>query len=581
MNLLILPSKKLFNLFHYFTTLGIFLNIALLSSCSIEKWFPGKVAHGTARLTVANLGLMVAGIKQEGHFDNKCDFIANKASTSFLKEGLTGEIGQIIWDFNECNFDFKDGTTIFDTNNKPLGILSGMVTVSGKKIISGYLTGNNDFPIIPEGSTSFSIHFSVVNFSNFKAELAGIYEHLTLVDGELAFDVFIHLAKSESLGLCSHPVHNLTFKNIIFNPRLNDEGVKAHLPGFWGDFEVTIKSSNFYAQQNTFENDSNTLAGTISVWDSEEIDLSSDKLGLNPDFKTEVFTEELQNINDLELPLNYDCPVEKFLVTQASRLLVQNFGNITQIFGSDRTCGPISAWYPEWISANTWLIFSPLCKYQYEMPLNIFNDCNQTKTYVKGKATVSATTTVRGTRPPPWLTIYRVSPDNISFNFKDIDLKDFTSYDLASDETSPRYQLIIKKGTLSGKVDPIFAEDQNIACNFTVATPIVTFDNVHLKNAQTILQLNLKNITGPEDLIIEFNLDISEAKIFAINGLYKGSGNTISGIMHINNKEYELKDLPLNPFYEQEKFDEVYKCYVDKPIPSHNSEKIAEHCYSK
>lgn len=580
MKLILSKLKQFVNQFRFLTILSILIIMNLLSSCSIERLFPGKVANGLARLTVANLGLMLAGIKQEGHLDLDCEILSEKTSTSFLRNGSPGDTGKIVWTFNRCTFNFKNGTIIFDGNNNPLGTLSGIVTVSGKKIISGYLTSNENFPVIPEGPESYAIQFSSVEFNNFKAELSGVDEHLTVIEGNLAFNVIMHLGSSKSLGLCSLIIPNLTFKNIIYNPNHKLEGTRVSLPGLWNDFEVLVRTSDFEAQQNTFEENTNTLAGTISIWDLSKINLSTDNLGLDPNFKTAIFSEELEKITDLELPVTYNCPVKKFLASQAARLLVQNLGNIAYIFGTDNICGPISTWYPQWITNNSWIILSPSCKYINDTPLEIFTDCAQTKTYIKGDVTVSALTILKGKRPPPWLKIYRDTPNNISFNFKNITLKNFVSYDLKPDETLPRMQLLIKKGELYGDIDPLFAEDKNNPCNFTTPTPIATFDNIRLKNAETTLQLNLKGVISPKDLMLDFNIDISDAKLFAMNGLYQGSGNLLSGSLNINSKKYDFKDLPLNPFYDQQKFDDIYNCMAE-PVPSQKSKKIDEHCYEK
>ncbi len=559
----------------------------LLGACPLEKLFPGKVADGIARLTVANLGLMIIGIKQQTHLDPKCNLLSTQPLPDFQKTANNNERGQAHWEFKNCIFDFGNSTVILDDHQKIIGELSGKVTVSGQKRIYGYLTNHNEFPIIPEGEDSFHISFSNVLFDNFQAKIPEVSKNLTMVKGSLSFDTTIHLARSQSLHLCDHPLPNLTFKNIIYSA---DSGAIVRLPGFLGDFEIDIPTSHLDAQQNIHQDRANALQGHLTIWGNNLRQVPSDNLGLDPSFKASEFDKEIESIPDLDKPISYNCPFDRFLAIQASRLLIQNVGNIALELGQNKKCGPMrdSIWeqylntYKN--SDSELKIPSQNCQLRHLAAHKLATDCHQIDTYVKGKASINANTFLTGKiayafHYLPFITgISRQDPQNLLIDFQKITLEDYVSYDIEPGEKSPQFLLRIKKGILSAQVEPIFTKKLDTQCEFSEPTPIAYFQNVNLKEAETTFVLNLKNIATPNDLFLRFDLDINASNLFAQNGVYNRKGNQLSGTITVDQKTHSLSDLALLPFFNQENFDQSYRCLVPRIIPPHQEWDPAEDC---
>jgi hypothetical protein len=578
-----ITNKIALKFFYTIYTLAVTL---FLSACPIEQLFPGKVADGIARLTVANLGLMILGIKQQGHPDSNCDLLSKKTSANFKRLYKSKERGQVVWGFNDCIFDFGKSTNILDDNQKIMGTLSGKVTLSGHKIIEGYFTNSNIFPVIPEGENSFQFDFSHVHFENFQAQIPEMSKNLTILRGTLSFSLAIHLARSKSLHLCNIPLQNLTFKNIVYDN--NQENI-VRLPGFLGDYEVDIHASDLEAQQNTYQNHTNFLQGHIAIWGNNSKQVPSDNLGLNPSFKENAFEEDIQSIPDLDKPASYDCPVDRFLAIQASRLIIQNIGNIALELGQDNKCGPLRDSYWEQYKSTHTHSDSELkipfknCALHNSKVKKLVTDCHDVKTYVGGTASITGNTFITGKityayQYLPLITgIMRQDPQSVLFDFQKIILDNYESYDIMASEKLPKFLLRIKKGTLSAQVEPIFTEEKR--CEFSKPTPIAYFYGVSLKEAKTTLVLNLKDIISSDDLFINFDLDITRTNLFAQNGFYNKKGNWLSGSIVISEKEHHLKGLLLHPFFDQEYFDSSYRCFVEKIIPPHQEWDPVKDCF--
>ena len=574
-------------LIKFFSTICLLGVTLFISACPVERLFPEKVADGIARLTVANLGLMILGIKQQGHSDPNCNLLAKQPSTDFKRRNKSKERGQISWEFINCVFDFEKSTNILDDNQKILGTLSGKVTLSGHKTIDGYLTNNDAFPVIPEGEDSLQLDFSRVIFENFQAKIPGASKDMSIIKGSLSFALLIHLARSESLNLCSIPLPNLTFKNIVYDA--NQETL-VKLPGLFGDYQVDIHASDLEAQQNTYKDHTNFLQGHMVLWGNNSIQVPSDRLGLDPSFKANAFAEDIQSITDLDKPASYDCPVDRFLAIQASRLLIQNIGNIALELGQNKECGPkregMLKQYRSTYKHSYSKLKIPLqnCQLRNLEAKKLTTDCHAVKTYMEGKADITGNTIVTGKiiYASEYLEIFtdilRQDPQNTLFDFQKITLDNYTSYDVVHSEKLPQYLLHIKEGTLSAQVEPIFTESNKL-CDFSAATPNVYFHGVTLKEAKSTLRLNLKNIISSDDLFLDFELDINNSNLSAQNGFYNKKGNWLSGSISIDGKEHHLHELLLHPFFKQKHFDDSYRCLVEKIIPPHQEWDPRENCF--
>ena len=124
----------------------------------------GRMGEATARLGLRNFATLVKYLSA----DTQCGFEspAVKANPEFL--GPVGyDRGQVTYTVRNCRVDFPELTELYTNCMGTTLSVQGTATVSGTKVIRGYLTGDPDAPVVPTSSTPGVVTIEAV-LSNFK-----------------------------------------------------------------------------------------------------------------------------------------------------------------------------------------------------------------------------------------------------------------------------------------------------------------------------------------------------------------------------------------------------------------------------
>lgn len=533
--------------------------------CNLIDHVENKVADGIARLSINSLGQMLRAITKDTHLRDECR-LGSLALTP--KTTIDSNKSRVTWRFDDCAYD-----------------LDGTVRVSGTKTITGFLTNDERSVVVPATGSSVDFHFDQVGFDNYLARFTDD-TYMTLESGTATFDVAVHLAKSASTGLCMIPIPNLTFSKVRFEEARAI--LVAQSVGI-SNLQVDIHNSNFDAQfgYGTTPQNDNALSGTIDIY-GRRISIPTDSLGLNPfENHREAFEQELRTIQDTDAASRdtlYQCTdFEQVRALNIARLLVLNMGSVTSEAHDEYLKGEFrksNAWLP-----NRW----PNCGFSSnkvrargkrvagqdgtlgEVLFKVFgcevvnqetkgaypSDCTGIKTVFEGRATVTGWQSVQGrlqTYAYLFDDIVPNSPQATTFHFDEVSFVDFASYYVSDEEDEPKAKLILNKGSLSAQVKPILAPKKGAPCEFFRATPVVGFDLHVSKSLHAQLHLRLKGFEYSTPLVI------SAGHLLAQNGIYQGSGNTLSGNLTVNGKAFHFNHEKLNPDYEQTNFDLSYEC---------------------
>lgn len=526
--------------------------------CEAYEFVEDKIADGITRLSVNSFGKMLESITSgTKHPRKECQL----GSGALTDRAIIDHLGNTItWHFDDCEFAF-----------------AGHVKVSGTRTITGFLTGNSENPIVPAPGSAVEFHFTKIEFDNYRAE----YEqstHLTIVQGAASFDVSVPFGRNVSTGLCSVPVPNPTFKNVRYLPGSKTKVILADQKSGISHLEVDIESANFDARYGfgKTSQDDNMLKGSISIF-GRSFSIPTDNRGLNPEIDHEATFEKLlkekPELATTDREKIYQCEdFERVRALNVARLMILNTGSVTQES------------YDEYLKSSS---FFPNCGFSSnrvrafgtrhsgvtgelgELHFRVNNcqvvnqptkgfyekDCLDDKTAFEGKATVSGTQKVKGVLGKFYMfdDIVPNSPQAISFDFDSITLDNFASYYVKNEDDVPSFKLKVS-GTLDAQVKPILSPKKGKPCEFFRSTPVVSFE-LHAKNELTAkLELHVDGFGYASDVTI-YAMNIT-----AQNGVFQGKGNSISGEINVNHKTFYFAGEKLNPYYNQEKFDQSYKC---------------------
>ena len=133
--------------------------------------------------------------------------------------------------------------------------------------------------------------------------------------------------------------------------------------------------------------------------------------------------------------------------------------------------------------------------------------------------------------------------------------------DFSVTQTNSEKYLVIEKGTISGSLTPrTIMDNETGACK--VATPHSIFRDVKLMDANTTIVSSGSH----------FDVAISQADLFAVNGEFEGYENHFEGIMNVDGEDYTFPmvegDEQLDPEYDAQVFRAAFDCvenseYVD------------------
>lgn len=541
--------------------LAICLSALCLTGCPLERFFPQKVADGAARLTVLNVGAALGALS----LDQVCGFkdpaligttISHRTGTQTHLKLPIGYASQTI---EECTLEFKEPTSIGRDCHGVDTMVQGKLTVRGAhQTRTGIMTGIAYQPILPEGNTPIYIGIEELQFDNFKAYFSNTPDKsMTIKKGSARISAHIHLVKSKSTHTCSIPAPNLSIHAIELDAHKLFE---VELPGVFSNFTATIDSGylNNIQVGDGVHGDrvrgNNTLSGTLSVWENS-VQVPSDGLGLDPDYKSENFNdsylcEALGVDQGKTFDDQFNCSISDFVATSTARLLAQNTGGILSEISTEKHkasiktgCGFSSRWNA-WkngdknetdlnkftIPAISCEIGQPeilldtkaceidrafiaertatcliKCNHHYKSSpydkLECRNICQapfeQADTFIAGKAMVDGTATVEGELN--WgnfgADINTKNPKNTSIylNHVKFDQDGFSYFSKKPTENVPTARLELRNGTLSaGPLIPTFTRaSDSESCALEKFSPIIRMENISAKDIYAKLTLKL------------------------------------------------------------------------------------------
>ena|GEM_PF-6194097 len=549
-------------------TIVIILALALCS-CTIEQLFPEEVANGIARLSVNNMGNLLRALNHESTYTleatdkrTECNFLSRDVTEKTTIFNDSKGQGRVQSNFDECVYDF--GTSGLKINIPSLcghetATVYGKVVVSGHRIISGILTGNSREPVIPSGNDGIQFHFSKVQFTNFRVVSSTIDKAMTITSGSAAFDVAVHLAKSQEKGFCEIPLPNLTVSNIQYSPGAGASETIVQVPGPFGVFSASIDRSLFSAQVGIHQGLANHLEGEITVW-GKRVKVPGNDPGLNPSFSVNAYHESLTCTPDLAIPVEEGCPFEPDFAGWVSRLTVRNFGNILAAV----------------TSANNQHV-RPECRLgsldqppTEEFPLDgnqaeivwKFNDCEfefkdhpgADKTSLNGKVRLSGERRVKGFH----LKGNQKNPvipgkGGVHFSFSHVE---FDNYGARADDSPATLTMV--NGAASFDAHIHFAKSKSLnVCSIYLINP--TLNNIkYTKSSDLVIGTQLG----------DFHLTVQDSLINAQVNRHNGVENSLAGYITIFGKPVSiLPNYKLDPWYKESDFDTLLAQTKDLMMP--------------
>lgn len=512
-----------------------------------------KLAGGAARLTVRTLGTITSLVDA----DRSCGFTSPAVGG---RPALTGSPG-------------AEGSTATFTISTPCAITlpadtllskdcagvetrgSGMVSVTGTKVVKGFRTGNPYKPIVPTSWDPAEFNLTV-SFTNYEVKSSASASSLLVKSGSLSGKVAPRTGIDRTTGACSISTPVVTFSDLSWSNasvRLTSDGNK---------FDLSIDGSSLSAQNGTKGSVSNTITGSITV------DGTSRTLGvsepLDTGFSQTLFDASYACTPNLAVaPNEAACSFRRPLGIAAARLLVKSLTVSTKVINGNTMCGFGSAAVlqnptnvsgtPGSMGSMTWTVtdcaLGPL-------PANtvLGADCLGTETRASGKITATGTKTVTGMRAanPP---IIPVSREASTLAMTSVALDAFELFDLpvsADGGVAIPAVTSIVSGSGSVTVKSIAGESMANPMVYSVATPVASIESLVMPEATIRIWSEGS----------QFDLALTNVMLNAFSGSFGTKTNQISGSLTVNGEPVTV-DTTLDPAFVQATFNSTYACTPD------------------
>jgi hypothetical protein len=543
--------------------------VGVLAGCPVERLAPEKVAMGVARLSVRNMGNVVALTSA----DARCGFASDEVNRTREENGRLGSEGSVTWRVRDCVIDLGGLQEVSGDCNGDTTQASGAIKVTATKTVVGILTGNAASPVVPLKPDAVNIDVTVA-FDDYQVRSSTSAAWLTNVDGTVSFTLQPHLGVSDSLDVCAVPTADVTLRELVYS------NAKAKVMSGGREFKVEVPQSRVHAQVGRWEGEENSLEGLLTVWD-REVDLSTteDKSGLDPEYNAEKLVSSVACRTDLRQPQTYECPALKpRLVQGASALTVQTFGKLVSLVSKDSACGfasdavnqhPNLVGEPGMGEGTAEYNISAPCTITFASKTQVDEDCNGVKTYAKGTVTVTGTKRVRGILTGDINTA--VVPTTRDAGEITVNAA-FSGFSISTSDSSAA--LIVQSGAMTGTMAPRLAKDASTgACS--LPTPVVTFKGLEWQDAELLLQNGANT----------FRLTAETSALEAQSGAKDGRTNYLAGTMRVDG---EVMNVPtdggnpvLDPDYDANAFATSFACIPHLQIPSDDGDcdmtaKLAE-----
>jgi len=528
--------------------------------------FTAPLAQGASQLTIQMAGALAKAL--DGNAE--CGF--SDPGVNIVVEGELGRRdGMATYHVTRpCRMDFGARTVLSTDCNGVSTYASGVVEVTGTKVIRGIVTGDTITPIVPTDRTPAEIRFDA-RVENFAVWADPEAEKLTGKSGRLTGGLVPRTGIDAATGACSIATPVADLVDITWhgaNVRIENEGKL---------FDLRLERSDLLAHNGDGEDRTNYLAGTLQM-DGQSWDIPVDgNTALVPAYDQATFDASYACTEGLTVAQNdAQCDMYQVLGENVARLIALSAGTIAADLNADDECGFEDFWVktnPDRVEGDTgdlglleWNIDG--CTMgrsgsSQQQPVSI--DCNGRERFWGGSTRIDAQRIVTGMRVDEYWIFDSIEPDDptsVEIDLQQVLLTNFEVWEDESGVVSPLRALAIEGGTLSGVVAPITAERADDHGIFDISTPVAQMRNLSLSGAPVTVRA--EGMT--------FKLFVSEANFNAFNGSYNGLGltNELQGYIVIDGVRVDF-DTGLDPAFNQADFNASYVCSGDmrNPVP-HN-----------
>jgi hypothetical protein len=506
------------------------------------------LADGAARLTVKMLGT-VAGLIDA---DTTCGFSSAAVQEAGAIDGTPGAEGSLTLTVTDCVIAFTDTTSLSEDCNGDATTVSGSVSVSGTKTVSGRFTGNPASPIVPITDQPADIALTIVT-TDFSVGSTADVNTLLARSGTLTGTVSPKVFIGAETGVCSVSSPNAGFDDVTW------ADADLLLTSASGTFALDVDSASLEAANGTSGSGTNELTGTVTL-DGEAFTVPADGAGLNPEFSQAELDASFTCDPELAQPLSDACEatLDATIAPGIAALTVRTFGTAVSLIDANTVCGfsaPAVAGTPTFVGdlgePGSTATFTIAAGCTVTLPAEgavVSTDCVGGTTTVAGTVTVTGTKTVTGWRTGD--VFEPIVPDSGTPATFDLTLTFAEATPFTVTSSTSTATLTVRGGTLEGTVQPRVGLDLTTgACS--IATPNVTFTDLTWTNAPVTLVSDGNAFTET----------VETSDIDAQNG-NRGEGdppNTIAGSITIGGTETTVAG-PLDPAFDQEDFDATYTC---------------------
>ena len=533
----------------------LIVTLVALSFAGCIKWFKGDVASGIARLTLRNMAAVVSIISK----DTQCGFESEAVLDNPRIEGEVGGHGVVTWTTTECRLDLGDYTEV--THNCIDRIISakGVITVTAEKIIEGRITGDPDQPVIPTDSFAATLNIIEARVEDFEVKDNGVDEYMEIYNGTLSGKVRPRLARSAGLGACAIITNNIQFEDITYGP----SEVFVSTPSM--DFDAKVQSSSISAMIGEGVDEENSISGTLTVWDSPE-EVPNDGTYADPSYKQKRYRETYECLDDLALPVSYNCDITEMIGMGAARLSMQTMAGVVNAINSDEECGFSSPAVKDAVllegtvgepgGVATFTVNN--CTLDFAAPHTVSTNCQDAETIIQGRATVSGTMAIAGyLSGDPEEPAVPTTRDPARF---DLTIR-FDNWRTSSSATDQAIRVL--SGTLSGVVQPRTAIDKELGV-CSIATPVAELSQIQWQNGDVMIEAD-----G-----LTFETHLTHSNLHAINGPKGAHENFLDGTINADGTDIAVpqNDQILDPNYEPQAFDLSYQCDDNMEVPESDAD---------
>ncbi|MEE2960464.1 MAG: hypothetical protein VYA34_06945 [Myxococcota bacterium] len=529
-------------------------------ACDLEP----RIADAASSLTIRTLGNLI----KYTNADEACGFASPEVKEQYEKVGTIGYAdGTVTWSTQRpCEFNFPEKTEIFEDCSGNKTFFKGAVTLTGKKVVEGILTGDPETPVIPNSHLPAQLSISA-SFNDFELTVSNSDKSLYYESGSVSGTLTPRMMLDSTTGACSVSTPNAGYSEVKL------QNIKGIIDSSGSRFDINIDKANLYAASGEYEPNSNFLDGTVTInRETYLVPQNRDDMILDPDYNVDIFKAGYDCHETAALPENNEeCQFENMLAQNASRLVIKTFGLITKTIDNDKECGfgSIDGLIPEGLSRNEQNLYDvqwdiSRCVIGGSSEELVATDCHGNEFFLQGTAEVTGSKFVEGEAALVYPPIQPTQREAAMFDFQEIVLNNFSAKEFRKDQEDPEAHLIIHAGKLVGYSHPVTGESASTPDHYFVKIPVSGFSAVRLEDADVTM------VSGKK----KFRMQINSTQLDAFNGTLGEKHNSLSGEFTLGGSVFSIpvneNQKQLNPNFDQDYFDDSYRCLPDlkEPVPT-------------